>query len=186
MISWAVVAVSAAATFWAWRDPYFFFGALDLLWLVVDRPAPQSAVWDPRYLFVSSLLHHDFAHLFSNALYLLIFGVALERGMPARNYLFLLVVLLLGAKAASNLLTVGPSIGMSGVVYGLMGFYLLPYFRRKAPIFCFFMFFGCRRGFSPRCAWATIFAWRFLQIRLSPIIGRIWAAFSWAIFSRGF
>ena len=141
MISWAVVAISAIATFWAWRDPYFFFGALDLLWLVVEQPESRPSFWDPRYLLVSSLLHHDFAHLAVNALYLLIFGVVIERGMPARNYLFLLLVLLLGAKAASNFLTGGPSIGMSGVVYGLMGFFLLPYFRRKVPIFFIFYVF---------------------------------------------
>ena len=88
MISWAVVAISAIATFWAWRDPYFFFGALDLLWLVVEQPESRPSFWDPRYLLVSSLLHHDFAHLAVNALYLLIFGVVIERGMPTRNYLF--------------------------------------------------------------------------------------------------
>ncbi len=84
-----------------------------------------ALAFDMPWTFITSIfLHGDLTHLFFNMFALLMFGLALENRIGARNYLIIFFVAgILGSIGymitARNPLT--PAVGMSGAIYGTMG-----------------------------------------------------------------
>lgn len=77
-----------------------------------------------------AFLHADIFHLFSNMLFLFIFGDNVEDALGhLRYFIFYLVTAILAAMAHSvvNASSLGPLIGASGAVAGVMGAYIILY-----------------------------------------------------------
>ena len=113
---------------------------------------------------LSMFLHGSWMHILGNALFLFIFGRAIEDVMgPGR---FLLFYLFCGLVAAAAQIVVNPSspvptVGASGAISGVMGAYLLLFPRVRVHMFFFFIiFFKIFR--IP--AWVVLLYWFALQV----------------------
>lgn len=122
---------------WRADDPVFKWG------LVPKHPDPVS-------LFTHMFMHGGWGHLFGNMLFLLLFGVPMERHWGARR---LLPLYLLSGLAAAGLyiLTHRGSdtglVGASGAISGLMGIYCASYgFRRIEFFYTLGFLFGSFRA----------------------------------------
>ncbi len=98
-------------------------------------------------IFTSMFMHGSFVHLLSNVWFLFVFGPAVEGRLGFRRFMFL--YLLAGIAAAllqgfSRPETTIPMVGASGAVSGVLGSYLLLFFRARIltiiPPFIFFIF----------------------------------------------
>jgi membrane associated rhomboid family serine protease len=100
--------------------------------IVVRDLVEQPVAWLPDWanLMTYAFLHADWLHLFSNMLFLWIFGDNIEDAMGHVKFLvfYLLCAVLAGlAHLAFNFDSNGPLIGASGAVAGVMGAYILLY-----------------------------------------------------------
>jgi membrane associated rhomboid family serine protease len=86
-----------------------------------DEP---TRIWDGELwrLLTTALPHGGLLHLFFNCYALAMLGTVTERAIGSNRYLGLIVLLALGASATQFLVQPNPSVGLSGVVYGLFGF----------------------------------------------------------------
>lgn len=83
---------------------------------------PEVAHGEIWRLFTPILIHFGFIHLFFNMLWLLDLGSMVE-GRQGRWHFALLLLVISGVSNLAQYLVSGPSFGgMSGVVYGLLGF----------------------------------------------------------------
>ena len=81
-------------------------------------------------LVTSMFLHGGWAHLFGNMLYLLIFGLHLERQLGGRRFLgFYLIcgVLAALAQVSAHPFSDLPTVGASGAISGALGGYVILY-----------------------------------------------------------
>jgi membrane associated rhomboid family serine protease len=95
---------------------------------VIAGPVPGFP--EPVTLVTYAFLHADWLHLLSNMLFLWIFGDNIEDAMgPVKFVLFYLACAILAGLAHTlfNPDSVGPLIGASGAVAGVMGAYILLY-----------------------------------------------------------
>jgi membrane associated rhomboid family serine protease len=110
---------------------------------------------------LSMFLHGGWMHLLGNALFLWIFGRAIEDVMgPVR---FLAFYVLCGLVAAAAQIIVNPSspvptVGASGAISGIMGAYLMLFPRVRVHMF-FFLFLVFRIP-----AWLVLIYWFALQV----------------------
>jgi len=83
-----------------------------------------TRVWDGELwrLLTTVLPHGGILHLFFNCYALAILGTVTERALGSNRYFGLIILLALGASATQFLVHPNPSVGLSGVVYGLFGF----------------------------------------------------------------
>lgn len=82
----------------------------------------------------SMFLHANFGHLFGNCAALFVLGVATEHAYGKMRTLFLYLFAGLGASLLSTALRVGPSVGASGAIFGLMGV-MIVFFRKYGKLF---------------------------------------------------
>ncbi len=68
-----------------------------------------------------SFVHADRFHLLSNMAFVLVLGLALENAFSRRSYLLIMTASGVCSGVASYLLTVEPSAGASGIVFGILG-----------------------------------------------------------------
>jgi len=102
-----VLAVLASLLFWA--------GVAEVEFLKGGFRAWQGEVW--RFV-TSSLLHDDPVHLFFNLYFLWWFGTYVEERLGSIRMLLICLMIAAGSDAAEYGF-VGPSIGLSGINYGL-------------------------------------------------------------------
>lgn len=148
------------------RPPYVSYAAVTLCVLVytlqLGAPITESLAyypdtWNPIKMISSSLAHADFWHLFGNLVFYMAFAPALE--ILLGNWIRYVGVMLFVAFAVhvsySLSVVIGggepiPTLGFSGVVFGMIGLsaYLMP--RARIRVFCWFIAF-----------WTTVFvpAW---------------------------
>ncbi len=105
------------------------FGILQL-W-----PLGSGAFW-PWQLLSYALLHGDLAHLLFNMLGLWMFGAELERLWGPKRYLQFMAGAAVTAAVAQLLVTalmgsIAPTVGFSGVLFGLLMAYALSFPRRQ-------------------------------------------------------
>jgi membrane associated rhomboid family serine protease len=83
-----------------------------------------TRIWDGEVwrLLTTVLPHGGFLHLFFNCYALTLLGVVTERALGPSRFFGLLVLCALGASATQFLVQPTPTVGLSGVVYGLFGF----------------------------------------------------------------
>ena len=98
-------------------------------------------------MFTATLAHADFMHLFGNLMIFLAFSASVEIALGFFRYLALYIVLAVTTAvsysiAMSVVASPLPTIGLSGVVMGMIGtfMYLVPYARIKCFIW-FFLFY---------------------------------------------
>ncbi len=123
--------------------------------------APSARLLD---LITSQFIHIDVAHLLGNALFLSLFGIAVERVFRSRM-VFLLFIL---CGAISNITTAllisqqsAPIVGASGAVSGLIGAYLFLFPRASLGIVIpLGLYFHTERVPAP----VLIGLWFFLQV----------------------
>ena len=112
----------------------------------------------------SMFLHGGWMHLLGNALFLWVFGPAIEDSMgPGRFLAFYLACGLVaaGVHVAADRYSTVPVVGASGAISGVMGAYLVLYPRvRIRMLFIFIIFFQVLR--VP--AWAVLLWWFALQV----------------------
>ncbi len=129
---------------------------------------PECAVDNDRINYLtpvlSMFLHGGWMHILGNALFLWVFGRAIEDVMgPMR---FLGFYLICGLAAAAAQIAVNPSspvptVGASGAISGVMGAYLLLFPRVRVHMFFFFIiFFKIFR--IP--AWVVLLYWFAIQV----------------------
>ncbi len=109
-----IVTVELAAvivTGWWWSGH-------DVGMLIVDHRVWQGQVWR---LLGSTLLHADIFHLAFNLGWLAVFGSRVEEAFGSLLTALWLAVFAVGSQAAEYALASG-AVGLSGVVYGLLGF----------------------------------------------------------------
>ena len=176
LANWLVFFVTIAISFWAWNQPEVFWENLQ-----------RQTLWGPYYLVISTFLHADLAHLFWNMYFLLVFGNSIAGGLSPLHYLLLYLSCAIFADVISNIFLAEFGIGASGAVYGIMGFFLVAFWKVNlklwippfpvlfpSPVlylFCFMsglMFFLCGHRL-----------WR--KENKKSIIGRIWAVFFLAL-----
>jgi membrane associated rhomboid family serine protease len=116
---------------WRVRQPFVAHGLI---------PAEMDV---PSWL-THMFMHGGWAHLFGNMLFLLLFGVPMERHWGARRLLPLYLVSGLGAAALFVLFNPDsdiPLVGASGAIAGLMGIYCASYGLRRIEFFYTLGFF---------------------------------------------
>lgn len=115
-------------------------------------------------LFTSLFLHGGLGHLFSNMLFLHIFGDNLEDRFGHLGFIIFYLVCGLGAAGLQILFypqTQIPMLGASGAIAGVMGGYLVLFPRNKIDILFAFGFFF-RRATVP--AYFMLFYWFVFQL----------------------
>jgi membrane associated rhomboid family serine protease len=94
-----------------------YWAGMGLPWLIFDL----RFLIQPWRLVSSSLLHVHILHLGFNLYWLWLFGTVLEKALGGGRYLLLLAAIEVVAAAAEYALLLG-GVGLSGIVYGLLGF----------------------------------------------------------------
>lgn len=104
--------------------PHFRFAAGPLMeW---GRFEPGAVADGEYWRFVTAnLLHADWSHLFHNVLGILIFGKLVEPVIGGRGFLGLCILTGLASMGFSWLLLDAPTVGASGIGYGLIGAYIM-------------------------------------------------------------
>jgi len=131
---------------------------------------PKS--WNPLTMVSAALAHGGFVHLFGNLLFFFIFGSVVEAILGYRRYAALLLLLALGTHTLYSLAMLSkspiPTLGLSGVVYGVMGAFLffMPSARVKLLVW-----------FITRIFVTTVPAWLF--------IGFYVGSDTWTLFREG-
>ncbi len=98
--------------------------------LTTGIEAPLPGFPEPLALITYAFLHADWLHLLSNMLFLWIFGDNIEDALGHLKFLlfYLCCAVLAGlAHVAFNAGSLGPLVGASGAVAGVMGAYILLY-----------------------------------------------------------
>jgi membrane associated rhomboid family serine protease len=86
---------------------------------------PESTGLTESWQFVThAVVHGSFLHLAFNMYALFILGIGLERRIGSRSFASLYLFATLASGAVVFYLSSGPTVGASGAVYGLFGFYL--------------------------------------------------------------
>jgi membrane associated rhomboid family serine protease len=115
--------------------------------------------WSPWRCLTAALAHGSWGHLLGNMLFFYLFGSMVEAILGPLAYLGLLAVLALGTGLSYSLVTLGhhapPTLGLSGVIYGVMS--LFAWFLPEARIRTFYWFL-VRVGVTLIPAWFVV-AW---------------------------
>jgi membrane associated rhomboid family serine protease len=98
------------------------FGLVD--WTLLAMWPQFTGLTEPWQFVTHALIHGGFIHLAFNMYALFILGVGLERGMGSRSFASLYVFATLASGVVVFFLSSGPTVGASGAVYGLFGYYL--------------------------------------------------------------
>lgn len=164
------------------RPPYLSYSVALLCAVVftlqVGSPITGSLMyfpetWNPLKMITSAFAHADFAHLFGNLVFFLAFAPALEilLGSWLRYLGIILFVAMFTGISYSVSTVVGggdawPTLGLSGVVMGMIGLsaYLMPLARIR--VFCWFLLFW-KIVFVPAWILAVIYigldAWKMIS-----------------------
>lgn len=135
-VTYGLMAVTVLVFLWQSTLPPGTFDevaiAFGMIPIVVRDLYPQPVAWLPDWanLVTYAFLHADWMHVLTNMLFLWIFGDNIEDAMGHVRFLvFYLACAALAALAhlAFNLDSVGPLVGASGAVAGVMGAYVLLY-----------------------------------------------------------
>jgi membrane associated rhomboid family serine protease len=96
---------------------------------------------DVLHMFTSVFAHASIWHLLGNLFFFYCFSRTIETQISIKGYLFAFVLFVLVTNIAFSLATKGPvwTVGLSGVVWGYMGIFLVRY--PKDKIDCFVWFF---------------------------------------------
>ena len=102
---------------------------------------PQS--YNLKTMFTSSVAHADFSHLLGNLFIFYVFAATVELMLGFWRYLLLFCCLAIGTSLAYSVSSLGlnsglPTLGLSGVVMGMIGLFV--YLFPKIKIRCFFWF----------------------------------------------
>lgn len=144
LVTWALIAVNAAAFALELAQPANALQAFVTAWGIVPReystgqdlaPAIPLPVWST--LFTSMFLHGGWMHLGGNMLYLWIFGDNIEQRMGSVRFLvfYLLTGLAAGgAHIVGNANSMVPTVGASGAISGVLGGYLLLFPKNRVKV----------------------------------------------------
>ncbi|MGR9053453.1 MAG: rhomboid family intramembrane serine protease, partial [Gammaproteobacteria bacterium] len=114
---------------------------------LTDKLAYRPQSWNPLTMVTAALAHGGFIHLFGNLLFFFIFGSVVEAILGYRRHAALLLFLAFGTHSMYSLAMLSkphiPTLGLSGVVYGVMGAFLffMPSARVKLFVWFFTRFF---------------------------------------------
>ena len=154
------------------KQPYVTYGVvlscLLVFWLQLGYPVTESLMyyphsWNPVTMLTSSLAHGGWMHLFGNLIFFMAFAPALEViiGNKLRYLWVLLFVSFVVGIGYSISIIIGniqplPTLGLSGVVMGMIGLsaYLMPH--AKIKVFCWLIIFW-KTFFVPAWILAAIY-----------------------------
>lgn len=129
----AIICILAAVFIWQAAT-----GALENEQSIIDsgalhRPSVEKGqVWR---LMSAVFLHGDAAHLFSNCLMLYVLGIATQHAFGAMTSLLIFLFAGLTGSCLSIALQIGPSVGASGAIFGLLGAIIVFFYRFKNHFF---------------------------------------------------
>src|SRR5688572_19612897 len=130
---------------------------------------------DPLKMFTSVFTHADFWHLVGNLFFFYCFARTLEAELTFVGYLlaFMVFVLITNLAFAATAPLPIPTLGLSGVVWGFMGIFLLRYPREN--IECWVLFLG--KVNVPAALFILCFlAFDIIAFRSSEVLGVNYAA----------
>lgn len=110
---------------------------------LTENLAYDPTSYDIITMFTSQFAHADIPHLLNNLLFFFAFAASLEVVMGGISFILLSIVISIGVSLAYSASTIGitqplPTIGLSGVVMGMIG--LFNYLMPSAKIRCLFVF----------------------------------------------
>lgn len=115
--------------------------------------------WNPWRAITASLAHGSWGHLIGNLIFFYLFGSMVEAILGPLLYLGVLLLLAEGTHLVYSMASIGhhglPSLGLSGVIYGVMS--LFAWFMPEAQVRVFW-FFLMRFGVRMIPAWFVV-AW---------------------------
>jgi len=125
----------------------FICVACILVHVFTDTPADRLALafypdkLDPLKMFTAVFTHADIWHLLGNLFFFYCFARTVETQISIAGYLlaFVVFVLVTNLAFAFSTTTNIPTLGLSGVVWGYMGMFLLRYPRDKVNVFVWFV-----------------------------------------------
>lgn len=133
-----------------WADTQRLGGALPLTSELVYRPRS----FNPWRMLTATVAHASWGHLLGNLFFFYLFGATLEAILGHVRYSAFLLALALGTHSVYSFASLGhnapPTLGLSGVVYGVMG--LFAYFLPDAKIRSF-VWLLVRFWITPLSAW---------------------------------
>jgi len=135
-----------------------------------DTPADRLALafhpnqLDPLKMFTSVFTHADLRHLLGNLFFFYCFARTIETQVTALGYVLAFIIFTLTISLAYAFSSTAdiPTIGLSGVIWGFMGMFLVRY--PKDKVNCFVWFFWVFRTFEIP---AFIFILAFLAFDIS-------------------
>jgi membrane associated rhomboid family serine protease len=103
--------------------------------------AYQAHTWDVGRMFTSVFAHMDIWHLVGNLFFFYCFARTIETQISIAGYLLAFVLFVFVTNIAFSFAMKDPSwtVGLSGVVWGYMGIFLLRYPRDKIDCFVWFV-----------------------------------------------
>lgn len=104
---------------------YFKYFALQPIFTVPSFTSPISGHFFPWQIITYMFMHGSFTHLFFNMFALWMFGIELENLWGSKKFLFYYFLCGIGAALANLFIapiftSVGPTVGASGSVYGIL------------------------------------------------------------------
>ncbi|MEE2755514.1 MAG: rhomboid family intramembrane serine protease [Myxococcota bacterium] len=142
---------------------WFIALACIIIYGAIDQTSLGFKYHDPSFLkaITSNFAHGNVQHLIGNLIGILLFGSALECFYRRWAYLFVMVFCgVVGSYAGQLLIKQGFEVGASGMVYGLMGGYLVLFPKGKLRFgYMIFMIAYVRAGTVRVYAWivATLY-----------------------------
>ena len=107
------------------------------------------------HLFVSNMLHLDSLHLLFNMWFLWLFGAPIAGGLRPSNFFILYFLSAITGTFLQDVMSHSGSIGSSGAVSGMMGFFFTHFLRQ--PVSCLLIIFPI-----------TLPAWMLIIVYLAP------------------
>jgi membrane associated rhomboid family serine protease len=120
----------------------------------------EPTSWNPAKMITAAFSHADWMHLLGNLFFFYVFAATVEIILGVLRFLFVVMVIAMGSFAVYSLSAIAsstlvPTLGLSGVVMGMMA--MFAYFLPWAKIRCFFWFIIIIRTFTLP-AWLLV-AW---------------------------
>lgn len=124
---------------------------------LTPRLVYQPGHWNPWRSITSALAHGSWSHLLGNMLFFYLFGSMVEAILGPLAYVGVLVCVAVGTDIAYSLVSLGhaapPTLGLSGVIYGVMS--LFAWFMPDARIRTLYWFM-MRGGVTLIPAWIVV------------------------------
>ncbi|MEJ2108237.1 MAG: rhomboid family intramembrane serine protease [Acidiferrobacteraceae bacterium] len=124
--------------------PLYHDASYELPSALTRRLLTETPSWNPLRMITGSLAHANWEHIIFNLIFFVIFAIAVEALLGSVVFGATILFLMFGISALQNIVFIGeigmrPSLGLSGVVMGVMALFTMLLPRAKVRFFYWFM-----------------------------------------------